>query len=86
MKLQPIYLLDNNLLSSRHSPRGHGIPQLAMNEDFSDIIVGSEIKRVEPTPEELADDDNVELPRIGFGFNRRDYGRLRQLIDVLNSL
>ena len=36
-------------------------------------------------PEELADDDCVEMPRIAFGFNRRDYGRLRQLIDVLNS-
>src|SRR6266481_3915887 len=58
----------------------------ALNEDFSDIIVGAEIQRIEPTPEELADNDNVELPRIGFGFNRRDYGRLRQLIDVLNSL
>jgi len=23
---------------------------------------------------------------FAFGFNRRDYGRLRQLIDVLNSL
>jgi hypothetical protein len=28
----------------------------------------------------------VDMPRIAFGFNRRDYGRLRQLIDVLNSL
>jgi hypothetical protein len=25
-------------------------------------------------------------PRIGFGFNRHDYGRLRQLIDMLNGL
>jgi uncharacterized protein (TIGR00730 family) len=58
----------------------------AMNEDFSDIIVGPPIKLIEPTPEELGDDDHIELPRIGFGFNRRDYGRLRLLIDVLNSL
>src|SRR6476620_5646083 len=58
----------------------------ALNEDFGDIIIGPEIKRIEPTPEELADDDNVDMPRIAFGFNRRDYGRLRQLIDVLNGL
>jgi uncharacterized protein (TIGR00730 family) len=58
----------------------------AMNEDFHDIIVGPKIAKMEPTAEEIADDDHVELPRIGFGFNRRDYGRLRQLIDVLNSL
>ncbi|PWU17480.1 MAG: cytochrome D ubiquinol oxidase subunit II [Verrucomicrobia bacterium] len=57
-----------------------------MNEDFADIIVGPAINVIPPTTEELADNDNVELPRIGFGFNRRDYGRLRQLVDVLNSL
>ena len=33
-----------------------------------------------------ADEDFVDLPRIAFGFNRHDYGRLRQLIDVLNRL
>jgi len=26
------------------------------------------------------------MPRIGLGFDRRHYGRLRQLIDVINSL
>ena len=58
----------------------------AMNEDFADIIVGPPIKRIEPTAEEVADRDNLDLPRIAFGFNRRDYGRLRQLIDALNSV
>jgi hypothetical protein len=58
----------------------------AMNEDFSDIIVGPPIQRIEPTSEEVADNDRLELQRIGFGFNRRDYGRLRQLIDALNGL
>jgi predicted Rossmann-fold nucleotide-binding protein len=58
----------------------------AMNEDFADMISGSPIRRVEAMPEEVADGDQVDLPRIAFGFNRRDYGRLRQLVDVLNSL
>lgn len=58
----------------------------AMNEDFADIITGPEIQIVAPTPEEVSDGDFVDLPRIGFGFNRRDYGRLRQLINVLNGL
>ncbi len=58
----------------------------ALNEDFSDIIIGPLIQRIEPTAEEIADDDHTDLPRIAFGFNRRDYGRLRQLIDVLNGL
>lgn len=58
----------------------------AMNEDFADIINGEPIKVVPPTPEEMEDNAHLDLPRIAFGFNRKDYGRLRQLIDVLNSL
>src|SRR5689334_1041794 len=67
-----------------HAPADSALK--AINEDFADIIVGPEIRRIEPTPEELADDDHVDMARIGFGFNRRDYGRLRQLMDVLNGL
>src|SRR5512139_3641742 len=50
----------------------------AMNEDFADINTGPPIKRIKATPEELEDDDHVDLPRIAFNFNRRDYSRLRQ--------
>jgi len=57
----------------------------ALNADFSDIIVGPKIETIEPTPEEREDNAYLDLPRIAFGFNRRDYGRLRQMIDVLNS-
>jgi hypothetical protein len=57
----------------------------AMNEDFSDIIGGAPFQRLEATIEEREDEDQVELARLGFGFNRRDYGRLRQLIDRINS-
>jgi uncharacterized protein (TIGR00730 family) len=67
----------------KHAPSDSALE--AMNEDFADINVGDPMKRIEPTPEELADNDNVELPRIAFNFNRKDYGRLRQMIDVLNS-
>src|SRR5437899_2090681 len=42
-----------------HAPTDSAIK--AMNEDFADIIVGPEIQRIEPTPEELADNDHVEL-------------------------
>jgi uncharacterized protein (TIGR00730 family) len=58
----------------------------AMNEDFADIINGKPIQVISPTPEEIEDGFHLDLPRIAFGFNRRDYGRLRQLIEVLNSL
>jgi uncharacterized protein (TIGR00730 family) len=58
----------------------------ALNEDFADIIIDGKIKAITPTPEEVEDNDRLELARIAFNFNRRDYGRLRQLIDVLNGL
>jgi len=58
----------------------------ALNEDFADIINGEPVKRIQPTPEEVEGGDSLDLARIAFGFNRHDYGRLRQLIDVLNGL
>jgi uncharacterized protein (TIGR00730 family) len=58
----------------------------ALNEDFADIIAGDKIQVIETTPEEREDGDKVDLPRIAFGFDRRQYGRLRQLIDAVNSL
>jgi len=58
----------------------------SLNKDFADIINGSPIKPIKPTPEEIEDKDSLDLARIAFGFNRRDYGRLRQLIDVLNEV
>ncbi len=78
------FVKDLLVIRLKHPPAETALE--ALNEDFADIIVGPEIKRVGPAPEEVADGDFVELPRIGFGFNRRDYGRLKQLIDALNGL
>ena len=57
----------------------------SINRKFSDIIIKGKIRIIEPTPDEIENNDNLNLARIGFNFNRRDYGRLRQLIDVLNE-
>lgn len=78
------FVKDSFVIRLRHAPSDSALE--AMNEDFDDIISGAPIERIEPTPEEVADNDQIQLPRIAFGFNRRDYGRLRQLIDVINSL
>ena len=78
------FVKDLFVIRLKHAPSDSAIQ--ALNEDFSDIIIGPQIRRIEPTPEEVADGDHVDLPRIGFGFNRRDYGRLRQLVEVLNGL
>jgi hypothetical protein len=57
----------------------------SLNDDFGDIILGEKFKIIESTPEEREDNDHIEFPRIAFGFDRRQYGRLRQLIDVING-
>ncbi len=57
----------------------------AMNRDFADIIVAGKIEVIPPTPDEAEDKDHLDLARIAFQFNRRDYGRLRQLIDAVNG-
>ncbi len=57
----------------------------ALNEDFADIILGEKFHDIPPTPEEQEDRDALKKHRIAFGFDRQSYGRLRQLIDVINS-
>ena len=67
----------------RHLPSETAID--ALNEDYADIIEGAPFHPIEPTKEEREDEDALEYPRLGFGFDRRHYGRFRQLIDTLNS-
>ncbi len=78
------FVKDLFVIRLQHAPSDSALE--AVNEDFADINTGSPIKRIEPTPEEREDSEHLELPRIAFKFNRRDYGRLRQLVDVLNSV
>ena len=78
------FVKDLFVIRLKHAPSDSALE--AMNEDFADINAGAPIKRIEPTPEEREDNEHVDLPRIAFSFNRREYGRLRQLIDVLNNI
>ena len=78
------FVKDLLVIRLKHAPDESAIA--AMNEDFSDIILAGKIKAIKPTPEEVANKEHLELKRIAFAFNRRDYGRLRQLIDVLNGV
>ena len=56
-----------------------------LNGEFADICVDSRIEKIETTKVEIDDSDNVDLPRLAFHFARRDFGRLRQLIDAINA-
>ena len=57
----------------------------ALNEDFADIVAGPPFAVIATTPEEREDDDCPDLPRVAFGFDRKSYGRLRELIDRVNA-
>jgi hypothetical protein len=70
--------------------RIHQAPDAAtleeFNREFTDIVVGSHIELVEPSADEIEDADALECARLGLKFDRRSFGRLRQLIDRLNLL
>jgi uncharacterized protein (TIGR00730 family) len=55
-----------------------------LSEEYADILTEGRIERVETSKAEIATDDFIDLPRIGFAFNRRSFGRLRALIDDIN--
>ncbi len=78
------WVKDLLILRLKHAPTPSALA--ALNEDFADITNGHPIQFTEPSPEEVEDGELLDRPRIAFGFNKRGYGRLRQLIDVLNSL
>ncbi len=53
---------------------------------FQDITVpGGAIVASGPLAVEVEDDDALDLPRLVLDFNRRDFGRLRSLIDAIND-
>ena len=64
-----------------HPPAPGLIDQL--NREFADIVKG-EVKETKPLPEESDDPGTLHLPRLLFHFNREDFARLRQMIDVIN--
>jgi uncharacterized protein (TIGR00730 family) len=58
----------------------------ALNAEFADICTAGGIRATGALPQEVADDDLVDLPRIAFRFDQVHHGRLRDLIDRLNRL
>lgn len=57
----------------------------ALNEDFADIVVEGGIERTGPNQAEIDDEDALNKERITFQFDRRHFGRLRELVDRLND-
>ena len=56
-----------------------------LNTKFSDILVKGKIEKSQALPQEMLD-ETTELPRLVLYFNRRDSGRLYQLLAIINQM
>ena len=66
----------------------HKLPEETLaeiNRDFTDLLAKGEFVQREAFKEEADDYSVSTLPRLAFHFNRRNYGRLRVLIDLINE-
>lgn len=57
-----------------------------LNEDYRDILVSGKIEQCGPLAEEADDPHLSHLTRLVLHFNRRDFGRLRLMINAINAL
>lgn len=81
------YVGDRRVMRLQHAPAGEELDRL--NREFRDMLVDGALTVSSPLPEEGNDPalaGLAHLPRLTLRFNRRDVGRLRQLIDALNQL
>ena len=56
-----------------------------VNRNFKDILTSGEITVSPPTPKEIQENEFLDLPRLVMNFNLRDYGRLCEMIQVINK-
>jgi uncharacterized protein (TIGR00730 family) len=78
------YSRDEIVLRLKRKPTDEQLASIS--ENFSDIKVKGAFRVSGPLPVERDEPALAELPRLVFVFNRRDHGRLRQLINYLNDL
>lgn len=56
-----------------------------LNQEFSNILVRGRIEATAALPQESNEPELLNLPRISLCFNRKNFGRLRRLIDAVNE-
>lgn len=56
-----------------------------INKKFKDILTCGDIFFTPPSEKEMEEGEFIDLPRLAMSFNMRDYGRLYELIHVINS-
>ncbi len=68
----------NSLLSSENIKE--------LNKRYSDILRSGEIKLAEYLPAEQEREEFLDLPRLVMDFNRRDYGKLYEMLRYMKTL
>ncbi|MCG6155243.1 LOG family protein [Rubinisphaera margarita] len=56
-----------------------------LNQEFGELCETGKIVKTEADPVEANDPHLLHLPRLRLNFNRREMGRLRQMVDVIND-
>ncbi|WP_310423218.1 LOG family protein [Chamaesiphon sp. VAR_48_metabat_135_sub] len=57
-----------------------------LNREFSDLVASGKIVQTTALDDELDDPTIIDLPRLVFKFDRRDFGRLDRMIDRINQM
>jgi len=78
------YVGNRLVLRLQHAPAVETVARL--QTEFRDILAEGGFSVSPALPEEIEESALADFPRLTFVFNRRSFGRLRQLIDVLNQL
>ena len=78
------YVGNRLVLRLHHAPTPEAICRF--EREFGDILAEGGFSVGPALPEEAEEASLADFPRLTFVFNRRSFGRLRQLIDALNKL
>jgi uncharacterized protein (TIGR00730 family) len=78
------YVRDELVIRLQRAPSAEQLAQI--EQRFGDLKIKGAYRVTGPLSVERDEPTLANLPRLAFNFNRRDHGRLRQMIDYLNDL
>ena len=55
-----------------------------LNREFRGILSKGEFKSSGPLEDEVRNDEYPDLPRLAFNFDKKSFGRLNQMIRMIN--
>jgi len=76
---------DSGLTILRLNKKISGETLNLINRKFKDILKDGDIRFSSPTEKEIENKEYLELPRLAMNFNLRDYGKLCEMICVINK-